>query len=67
MATLAGLAPPQGIDPALVIDFDLYNAFNSNWPFTLNSNFSTAATSAWLRPTNALQSRFFKVGAQFDF
>ena len=25
MATLAGLAPPTGIDPALVIDFDLYN------------------------------------------
>jgi hypothetical protein len=48
-------------------DADLYNAFNSNWPFTVNATFSTAATSAWLRPTNALQSRFFKVGGQFDF
>ncbi len=25
MATLAGIAPPPGIDPALMIDFDLYN------------------------------------------
>ncbi|MGH7894188.1 MAG: hypothetical protein ACREQL_05925, partial [Candidatus Binatia bacterium] len=48
-------------------DADLYNAFNSNWPYTLNANFSTAATSAWLRPTNVLQSRMFKIGGQFDF
>ena len=33
----------------------------------LNSTFSTAATSNWLRPTNVLQARFFKIGAQFDF
>ncbi len=51
----------------LRFDVDLYNVTNSNWPYTLNSNFSTAATSAWLRPTNALQSRFFKIGAQIDF
>ena len=49
------------------IDVDLYNAFNSNWPFTVNTNFSTAATSLWLRPTNVLQSRLFKIGGQFDF
>jgi len=49
------------------IDFDLYNVFNSNWPYTVNTTFSNAATSAWLRPTNALQSRFFKIGGQFDF
>jgi hypothetical protein len=48
-------------------DVDLYNALNSNWPYTVNTTFSTAATSAWLRPTNVLQSRMFKVGAQFDF
>jgi hypothetical protein len=48
-------------------DFDLYNVFNSNWPYTVNTTFSTAATSSWLRPTNVLQSRFFKLGAQFDF
>lgn len=49
------------------VDLDLFNAFNSNWPYTLNSTFSTAATSAWLRPTNVLQSRFVKIGAQVDF
>ena len=49
------------------IDFDLYNVLNSNWPYTVNTTFSNAATSAWLRPTNVLQSRFFKIGGQFDF
>jgi carboxypeptidase family protein len=49
------------------VDADLYNAFNSNWPFTLNANFSNANTSAWLRPTNVLQGRMFKLGGQFDF
>jgi hypothetical protein len=28
--------------------------------------FSTAGAT-WLRPTNVLQSRFFKIGGQFDF
>ena len=51
----------------LGIDFDLYNVFNSNWPFTVTSTFSTAGNSAWLRPTNVLQARFFKIGAHFDF
>ncbi len=49
------------------VDFDLYNVFNSNWPYTVTSTFSTAATATWLRPTNALQSRFFKIGGQFYF
>jgi hypothetical protein len=50
------------------IDADLYNAFNSYWPFTLNTAFSNSTlTSAWLRPTNVLQGRFFKIGGQFDF
>jgi hypothetical protein len=49
------------------VDFDLYNAFNSNWPYTVTSTFSTATSATWLRPTNALQARFFKIGAQFDF
>jgi len=49
-------------------DIDLYNAFNSNWPFTVNTTFTTSATtSAWLRPTNVLQGRFFKIGGQFTF
>jgi hypothetical protein len=49
------------------IDADLYNAFNSNWPYTVSNNFSTQSTSAWLRPTNVLPARMFKIGGQFDF
>jgi hypothetical protein len=53
------------------IDFDLYNAFNSNWPYTVNTSFSNVATgaqaSAWLRPTRALDGRMFKIGGQFHF
>jgi hypothetical protein len=49
------------------INLDGYNLFNSNWPFVVTNTFSTAATSAWLRPTNVLQARFFKIGAQFEF
>ena len=49
------------------VDFDAYNIFNSNWPFTATNTFSTLASSQWLRPTNVLQARFFKIGAQFDF
>jgi len=49
-------------------DFDAYNIFNSAWPFTLNNTFSTSTTTSnWLRPTNVLQSRFFKIGVNFDF
>ena len=48
-------------------DFDLYNVFNSNWPYPVTTTFSTAATSQWLRPTNVLQARFFKLGMQIDF
>ncbi|HKF69804.1 MAG TPA: carboxypeptidase regulatory-like domain-containing protein [Vicinamibacterales bacterium] len=51
----------------LRVDFDAYNIFNSDWPYTVTNTFSTAANSAWLRPTNVLQARFFKIGAQFDF
>ena len=49
------------------VDFDAYNVLNSNWPFTVTNTFSTLPTSQYLRPTNVLQSRFFKIGAQFDF
>jgi hypothetical protein len=52
---------------SLRVDFDAYNIFNSDWPYTVTATFSTAANSAWLRPTNVLQARFFKIGAQFDF
>jgi len=49
------------------VDLDLYNVFNSNWPYTVNNAFTTAATSNWLRPTNVLQARMLKIGGQFDF
>ena len=49
------------------LNVDLYNVFNNNWPFTVSSTFSTLATSQWLRPTNVLQARFFKLGLNFDF
>ena len=49
-------------------DFDAYNIFNSAWPFTVFNTFSTSTTaSTWLRPSNVLQSRFFKIGVNFDF
>ena len=51
----------------LRVDFDVYNVFNSSWPFTVSSTYSTAANSAWLKPTNVLQSRFFKLGGQLSF
>ena len=49
------------------LDFDVYNLFNSSWPYTVSSTYSTAASSQWQRPTNVLQSRFFKFGGQFSF
>ena len=49
------------------VDADLYNIFNTNWPYTLTNTFTTAASSQWLRPTNVLQGRLFKVGGQIDF
>ena len=51
----------------LRLDLDAYNLFNSDWPFTVNTAFSNAPNSNWLKPTNVLQARFFKVGASFDF
>lgn len=51
----------------LRVDFDLYNVFNSSWPYTVTTTYSTAATSAWQRPTNVLQHRFFKLGGHISF
>jgi hypothetical protein len=51
----------------LRVDFDLYNVFNSSWPYTVTTTYSTAATSQYLRPTNVLQNRFFKLGAHVSF
>ncbi|HUQ89949.1 MAG TPA: carboxypeptidase-like regulatory domain-containing protein [Vicinamibacterales bacterium] len=51
----------------LRVDFDLYNVFNSSWPYTVSTAYSTAATGGWQRPTNVLQNRFFKLGANISF
>jgi hypothetical protein len=51
----------------LRVDFDLYNVFNSSWPYTVTTAYSTAATGQWQRPTNVLQNRFFKLGANISF
>jgi hypothetical protein len=51
----------------LRLDFDLYNVFNSSWPYTVSNTYSTAASSNWQRPTNVLQHRFFKLGGQITF
>jgi hypothetical protein len=42
---------------------DLYNAFNSNGVVRLNTTYGPN----WLRPTQILEGRLFKVGAQLDF
>jgi hypothetical protein len=52
----------------LRLDFDIYNVFNSSWPFTVSSTYSTSpTTSSWQRPTNVLTHRFVKLGGQFSF
>ncbi|HXG87543.1 MAG TPA: carboxypeptidase regulatory-like domain-containing protein [Vicinamibacterales bacterium] len=51
----------------LRLDFDVYNALNSSWPYTVNVTYSTAPNGQYLRPTNVLQSRFFKLGGQLSF
>ena len=48
------------------INFDFYNATNSNTVLTHNNTYSPTATT-WLTPNSILQARFFKIGAQFDF
>jgi hypothetical protein len=51
----------------LRVDFDLYNVFNSSWPYTVSSTYANTTTSNWQRPTNVLQHRFFKLGGQISF
>ncbi len=48
-------------------DFDLYNVFNSSWPYTVSNTYSNTTGSTWQRPTNVLQNRFFKLGTHISF
>ena len=51
----------------LRVDFDLYNVFNSSWPYTVSATYTPGTTSNWQRPTNVLQHRFFKLGGHISF
>jgi hypothetical protein len=53
----------------LLVNVDVYNAFNSSWVYTQNNTLGTnyAVASTWLRPAQILQARMFKIGGQFDF
>jgi hypothetical protein len=46
------------------INFDLYNALNASTILTYNNAYTAAV---WQQPTQILQARFFKIGAQLDF
>ena len=50
------------------VDLDMFNIFNSSWPFTVNNTYSTTpgAANQWQRPTNVLTHRFVKIGGQFS-
>ena len=48
-------------------DMNIYNAFNSAFTPTVNTTFSTASTSQYLRATTVLQGRVIKFGGQIDF
>jgi hypothetical protein len=48
------------------LNFDVYNATNSNTVLTHNNTYSPTATT-WQQPLAVLTARFFKFSAQFDF
>ena len=61
----------------LDVTADLYNVFNRAWVFSESGGFGSSTmvggvptfvpSAAWLRPTNILNARMFKMGAQLDF
>ena len=48
-------------------DANLYNVFNNDFVNSVNTTFSTTAANQFMRPTNVLQGRLFKIGGQFQF
>jgi hypothetical protein len=56
-------ARPINIGPTkLTVNFDLYNAANSNPVTSQNNNYA-----AWQVPLSILDGRLFKISAQYDF
>jgi hypothetical protein len=48
-------------------DANLYNVFNNDFVNSVNTTFSTTAANQFMRPTNVLQGRLFKIGGQIEF
>ena len=48
-------------------DANLYNIFNNDFVNYVNTTFSTTTANQFMRPTNVLQGRLFKVGGQIEF
>ena len=48
-------------------DANLYNVLNNDFVNSVNTTFSTTSANQFLRPTNVLQGRLFKIGGQIEF
>ena len=48
-------------------DANLYNVMNNDFVNSVNTTFSTTAANQFMRPTNVLQGRLFKIGGQIEF
>ena len=51
----------------LGVNFELYNAFNTNAVLTENATYSNASVSGWRIPTSIVPPRFMKFSVQMDF
>jgi hypothetical protein len=51
----------------LGVNFELYNAFNTNAVLTENATYSNATVSGWRVPTSIVPPRFVKFSVQMDF
>jgi len=49
------------------LNFELYNAFNSNAILTENATYTNASVSGWRVPTSIVPARFVKLSLQMDF
>jgi hypothetical protein len=50
-----------------MVGLDIYNLLNSTPVLSENATMGNAPYPAWQAPLTMLQSRFFKISAQFDF